>query len=111
MHEVSIAMSILDIALEEARKAEAKKISGIRLQIGAKSGVVVDSLEFAFEMVTKNTPAEDARLDIERIPFRGECVACGHLFECDDFLICDRCGHFGKIVSGRELEIKSIEVE
>ncbi len=111
MHEVSIMMSILDTALEEAKKANAVKITNINLLIGAKSGVVVDSLEFAFEMVTRDTIAEQAKLDIELVPFRGECLSCGEQFESEDFLICNKCGSFGKLISGQELNIQSIEVE
>ncbi|MCP4754842.1 MAG: hydrogenase maturation nickel metallochaperone HypA [Proteobacteria bacterium] len=111
MHEISIMMSILDTALEEARKAKAERITAVSLQIGAKSGVVVDALEFAFETTTRNTIAENSRLDIELLPFRGECVSCGHHFTCDGFLICDLCGNFGRIISGKELKIKTIEIE
>ncbi len=110
MHEVSIMMSILDTALEEANKVNAKKITTIHLLIGAKSGVVVDSLEFAFEIVTKETIAENAKLYIEQVPLRGECLSCGEQFESEDFLVCNQCGNFGKMISGQELNIQSIEV-
>ena len=111
MHEVSIMMSIMDTALKTATEEQAQKITRIALQIGAKSGVVVDSLEFAFEMVAKNTIAEGALLEIESIPLKGECLGCGHQFFSKDFLVCDKCGHFAKAISGQELNIQSIEVE
>lgn len=111
MHEVSIMMSIMDMALQTAKEENAKKIKKISLRIGAKSGVIVDSLEFAFEMVTKGTIAEDATLAIESIPLKGECLGCGHQFTSDEFLVCDKCGNFAKVLSGQELNIQSIEVE
>ncbi len=111
MHEVSLMMSIMDIALKTAKQENAKCINRISLQIGAKSGVVVDSLEFAFDMVTKNTIAENASLEIESIPLRGECLVCGHQFDSNDFLVCDKCGNFAKAISGQELNIKLIEVD
>lgn len=101
----------MEVALKTAKEEKADRIKTISLKIGAKSGVVVDSLEFAFEMVTKDTIAEGATLTIESIPLRGECLACGHHFTSDEFLVCDKCGNFGKILSGQELNIKSIEVE
>ena len=110
MHEVSLMMSIIDVALETAEREKASRINRIALEIGAKSGVVVDSLEFAFEMVTKNTIAENARLDIDVIPLRGECVVCGYQFDTQDFLVCEKCGNFAKAISGQELNIKLIEV-
>ncbi len=111
MHEVSLMMSIIDTALKTAEQENAERINRISLQIGAKSGVVIDSLEFAFEMVSKNTIAEKATLEIESIPLRGECLNCGHQFEAEKFLVCEKCGHFAKAISGQELNIKLIEVE
>lgn len=111
MHEVSLMMSIMDVALETAKKEKANKVNRISLLIGAKSGVVVDSLEFAFEMVTKNTIAEEAVLEVKTTPLKGECVSCGNIFVSDEFLICDKCGNFAKAISGQELNIQSIEVE
>ncbi|MFH2131399.1 MAG: hydrogenase maturation nickel metallochaperone HypA [bacterium] len=111
VHEVSIMMSILDLAIEEARKNSAERIQRISLEVGERSGVVIDALEFAFEMVIKNSIAEGASLVIHSIPYKGECIDCGFQFHCDGFLICSKCGNFGKIISGQELRIESIEVE
>lgn len=111
MHEVSLMMSIIDLAIDEADKNNGARILHITLEVGEKSGVVVEALEFAFETVTRNTIAEGAGLTIHSIPYRGECVACGQVFESNDFLVCDKCGNFGKIISGQELRIQSIEVD
>ena len=111
MHEVSIMMSIMDVALKTASDEGASKIKKISLKIGKKSGVVEDSLEFAFDMVTKNTIAEEASLEIESIPLVGECLSCGNVFESEEFLVCPKCDNFAKALSGQELTIQSIEVE
>lgn len=111
MHEVSLMMSIMDTALKTAEREHAKRITKIVLQIGVKSGVVADSLEFAFEMISKNTIAQQATLEIETIPLSGECLVCGHRFISQQFLICDKCGNFAKVLSGQELNITRIEVE
>lgn len=111
MHEVSIMTGILEICLEEAAKHKALQISKIRLEIGEKAGVVIDSLEFAFDVVTKNTIAENAVLEIDSIPFQGECIECGKQFKATDgFLECPHCHNVGKIISGQELNIINIEV-
>lgn len=111
MHELSIMLSVLETALAEARKAGAQKIKTISLQVGEKSGVVLEALEFAFDVATKDSLAEGAILTIDRVPFRGECLSCGFQFASDDYLICSRCEGFGKIISGQELNIQYIEVE
>lgn len=111
MHEVSVMLSILDIAIEEAQKANASKIKGVRLNIGERSGVEVEALKFAFDTVTRNSIAENAVLSIALIPFKGECLSCGNQFESTDYMVCDKCGGFAKVISGQELQIESLEVE
>jgi len=111
VHEVSIMMSIMDTAMDVAKQNNAQKITKITVEIGEKSGVVKDALAFAFETVTKETIASQSELEIITIPFKGECLECGHVFLSDEFLVCDKCGNFGKILSGKELRIKSIEVD
>ena len=57
MHEMAIAEGVLDIALDYAKKNDAKCIREIGLLIGDMSGVVVDSLTFSFDMIAKGTLA------------------------------------------------------
>ena len=111
MHEVSVMMSIMDTALDVAKTENASRITKISLLIGQRSGVMIDSLRFAYEMVTAESIAQGAELEIEEVPFRGKCMACDHEFDCRDFLVCDRCGGVGELLSGQELQIKSIEIE
>ena len=49
MHELSIAMSILDVAGEEAQRLNAKVIA-IRLKLGPLSGVVKEALLSAYDL-------------------------------------------------------------
>jgi hydrogenase nickel incorporation protein HypA/HybF len=111
VHEVSIMMSILDIALDVAKQNKAKKITKITVEIGERSGVVKDALEFAFETVTKGTIAGQSTINIITIPYKGECIGCGHIIVGDNFQVCGKCGNLGKMISGNELRIKSIEVD
>jgi len=104
-------LSVLESSLDIARKEEANQITKITLKIGEKSGVVVDSLRFAFESVRLNTIAEHAELEIDLIPFQGECLHCGAIFRAENFLICGQCGNIGKLISGQELQIQSIEID
>ena len=60
MHELSLAQALLDLA---QKNAQGKRILALRVRVGALSGVVTDSLSFAFEMISRGTPAEGARLD------------------------------------------------
>jgi hydrogenase nickel incorporation protein HypA/HybF len=113
MHELSIMESALNLALEQTRRAGAKRIHVIRLRIGALTGVVPEALEFAFEALKPGTPAESGRLSIEAVPARFWCAACTREFEADDLLPeCPDChAPSAQVRAGRELEVASLDVE
>ena len=68
MHELSIAMSILDLAEEEALKHDGARVSAIHVKIGEMSGVVAQALTNAYELAREQTPFEQCRLVIEQTP-------------------------------------------
>lgn len=112
MHELSIMYETLEHAEAAARRENATRIHRIRLRIGALSGVVAESLEFAFETLRLGTMAEDARLDIERIPATFHCGACGGDVALDEVeFVCPACaGPLTLKNGGREMEIADLEV-
>ena len=67
MHEMSLTESIVEIALEEARKNGARRVTRVFLDVGALSCVEPEALQFCFAAVSSGTPAEGAQLEIERI--------------------------------------------
>lgn len=112
MHEMSLVQSILDIVLEEANRHQVKKIAAVNLVVGRLTAVVPSQMNFAFELLTEGTPAEGARLNLEYVPTRFGCGQCGHQYEVDDSdFLCPECGGAGVVLSGRELQIASIEGE
>ena len=112
MHELSIMISVVDICLEQAKQENATKITSIQLEVGDKAGVVIDSLEFACDAVTRGTIAEGAALDIVRVPLIGKCLDCGFEFEAvDGKLVCPKCEGWAGMVKGKELNILSIEID
>jgi hydrogenase nickel incorporation protein HypA/HybF len=112
MHELSIMQSALNEALNQARQAGASRVHEIRLRIGALSGVVPESLEFAFEALAAGTPAEGAQLVIENIPARFWCETCRREFEAGEmFAECPDCHQASSALrGGREMELASMEV-
>lgn len=113
MHELSITMNIIEIAEENARKANASAIYEIELDIGKQSGIVREALEFAIESAKKGTMLENAKWVINEIPAMAKCTECGVEFEPDDlFTPCPACGNpFSDIFQGKELRVKSLKVE
>ncbi|MDH4127453.1 MAG: hydrogenase maturation nickel metallochaperone HypA [Spirochaetota bacterium] len=113
MHELSIAMSVVEISVNHAQNANSNKINEIELDIGVLSGVEVDSLKFCFEAACKSTIAEGSELKINFIPAIAECLDCNYVFLVDSFSVeCPQCGSFKvNITQGKELKIKSIFVD
>ena len=113
MHEVSIAQGLLEIAIENCKKGGYKGIERIKVKIGKASGVLSDSLMFAFEAIKVDTIAEKAVLVIEEIPISGFCDGCKTRFTVDEAYVtaCPNCGSLNlKIETGRELNIDEMEV-
>lgn len=112
MHELSIALSIVDIAEQEVKKNGASKVLEIELEIGRLSGVEPYALDFAWEQAIMNTVLEKARRKTSYIEGTARCQDCGIVFEIDNlFDGCPSCGSFLKeLKCGKELRVKSLTV-
>jgi hydrogenase nickel incorporation protein HypA/HybF len=114
MHELSIALSILDVANEEAERRGWVRVDAIHLRLGPLSGVVKEALQSAYEMVTTDSPSNGARLLIEEVPLSGRCLVCAQVRPLVSVqeLCCVECGTpTPEIVSGRELEVVALEIQ
>ncbi|MFA5805122.1 MAG: hydrogenase maturation nickel metallochaperone HypA [Melioribacteraceae bacterium] len=113
MHEMSIALSIIDIANVEALRANAKRINEIEIEIGSISGVEISALEFSLELAVKNTLLENAQRKIISIPAKAECLECNSTFALTTFYDpCPNCESLTiNILQGKELRIKSINID
>ena len=110
MHELSVTQGILDIALKHAG---ARKITQINLVIGQFSSIVDDSVQFYWDLISKDTMAEGAQLHFERIPGEMTCQQCGQVFQpTDETFDCPACSSpLVKITNGEEFQVESIDVE
>ena len=112
MHELAITQSMLDLVLKQAEEAGAGEIGKIHLVIGEMTGVVARSVQFYFDFLSKDTPAEGAVLNFEVIPTTARCRDCAKEFELGEFdWTCPHCqGNNIEITGGKELFVESIEV-
>ncbi len=114
MHELSIAMEIMDVVEKEAVGHGARRVKAIHLRIGNLSGVLIESLSFCFETIRgEKDLTKDAQLIIDRIPVRILCRPCESEFAGDGFLVrCPSCeGLDTELLQGDELSIAEIEVD
>ena len=107
MHELAIAESVVATVLERT----GGRVSVVRLRVGRLSGVVPNALTFCFELAAAGTALEQAVLEIEEQAGRAHCRDCDADFSLRDaFLLCD-CGSADvELLSGRELQVTSVEV-
>jgi hydrogenase nickel incorporation protein HypA/HybF len=113
MHELSIAISMIDQITEESESRGGLDVEAVHLKLGAFSGVDKEALLFAYELACEGSLLEGSRLVIEIIPLVIYCATCHKdrvppsLYQ----LSCPECGSPGqKIVSGREIEVASSEI-
>jgi hydrogenase nickel incorporation protein HypA/HybF len=112
MHELSIALSILDCAAEEAER-HGGRVAAVHLRLGPLSGVVKDALVSAYDLARADTPLAGADLVVEEVPVVVHCPACSAeqppvaTFD----LRCPACGTPAPtVVRGRELEVTALEL-
>jgi hydrogenase nickel incorporation protein HypA/HybF len=114
MHELSIAMSMIEMAEEEAERRGGVRVHAVHLRLGGLSGVVKEALCFSYAVACEGTRLEGSQLVIEDVPIVVYCAACEaestlaspRLFAC---AICQ--APTSQIVQGKELEVTALEIE
>ena len=112
MHELSIAMSIVELAQEEAERRGAR-IDAVHLKLGALSGVVKEALLSSYEMACEDTPLQGSRLVFEEVPVVVFCPNCQQqrTLSSVQWFCCSECGTpVSEIVQGKELEVTALEI-
>jgi hydrogenase nickel incorporation protein HypA/HybF len=113
MHELAIAQRLIDTAVA-LLPIGASQVAGLHVQLGALAGLSKDELAFGFEVMSKQTPCAEAKLEIEELPAVVHCPQCGSDYSVADsnYLFCPSCGTPAVLVlQGKELLITSIEVK
>lgn len=113
MHELSIALSILDIVEEEAAR-QGGRVAAVHLKLGPLSGVFRDALVSAYELAREGTPFAEAELVVQEVPITAYCPACSSERTLPTLaeLRCPDCGaSTPEILGGRDLEIVALEIE
>lgn len=113
MHELSIAMSLVDLAQEEAGR-QGGRVCALHLRVGALAGVVPEALLASYEMACFETPLAGSRLIIEEVPVVVFCPHCQvqRPLGSVQLFCCPECGTpTPQVDQGRELELVAMEIE
>jgi hydrogenase nickel incorporation protein HypA/HybF len=112
MHELSIAHEIIRIITSEQVRRGFGSVSRIKLRAGALSGINPKSLQFAFEVIRKDTCAAHAEMEMDVEPMEIVCRRCGHRMNGEHGpRNCPECGSTDVMLNaGTHFEIVSLEV-
>ena len=113
MHEMSMVRVAVRAVLEECTGKDVGRVTAVNFSIGEMRDVVEAYVPDLFRYLARGTVAEDAQVNIARIPMRVRCRDCGEIFALGDERACPRCGARRRyaLFSGSEFRIDSIEVE
>lgn len=113
MHELGIAVSIVEIAQEESERL-GSRVRAVHLKLGPLAGVVKDALLFSYEVACQDTPLAGSRLVIEEMPLVVYCARCEmqRVLDSAQQLSCTECGEpTPDVRGGRELQLVALEVD
>ena len=112
MHELSIALSMIEQIEEEIEAHGGGTIETIFVRVGVLSGVDVQALRSAYELASEGTELANSRLEVESVPLLVYCPQCRSTHTPDpQQILCPRClTPEQQIVHGRELEIRALEI-
>jgi hydrogenase nickel incorporation protein HypA/HybF len=114
MHELSIAMSIVELALEEIERRGQVCVNAIYVKVGALAGVVSLALSSAYEIACEGTSLQGSALIIETVPVTVLCPQCQKELQIASLQLfcCPLCQTpTADIRQGRELEVVAMEIE
>ncbi|MCZ7669394.1 MAG: hydrogenase maturation nickel metallochaperone HypA [Chloroflexi bacterium] len=113
MHELSITENILNLAVAYAEEANAVRVTDLRLVIGQLSSIVDDSIQFYWDIISKDTLCAGATLHFDRVSARLQCKDCGAEYTLTrELMACPVCDSIRlTVLSGEEFRLESIQVE
>ncbi|MEZ6002805.1 MAG: hydrogenase maturation nickel metallochaperone HypA [Planctomycetota bacterium] len=113
MHEMSLCESILQVIESQAQASAFQRVLLVRLEVGVLAGVEWPAMEFGWEVVTRGTLADGARLERIEVPGSAWCFACAESVPISRIgESCPKCGGFQlQVGTGEELRIKDLQVE
>lgn len=121
MHEVSVVSNMVDAILKELRNHDVERVEEVNVVIGDLTSLGADQLEFAYEIVTRDTVLEGSRFVIEREEVRVACGGCGFEGPADvlesDFMehsvpviACPECGGPVEITAGQACRVRDLRI-
>ena len=113
MHELAVTKGLLKICLEEGEKHKIKKIRKINIKVGELTDLLPACIEYYFNIVSKDTIAENTKINVEKIPVEIKCNEWGYsgVLGKNNY-VCPKCkGIVYEITKGKEFYLDTMEVD
>ena len=113
MHELSIAMAIVDAAVEESERRGGARVTQVHIKLGQLAGVVKSALLASYEMAAEQSSVAGSKLVIDEVPILVFCPVCQDSRSVVSMteIRCSDCGTpTPQIIAGRELEVVAMEI-
>lgn len=113
MHELSLMEGVLGIIQEAQAQHGFRKAIRIVLEVGELAGVETEALDFCWDIVSKDSPAEGAVLEIVNVPGAAWCGECaGEVPVHSRIDLCPGCGGIPvRILRGLDFQVKTLDIE
>jgi hydrogenase nickel incorporation protein HypA/HybF len=112
MHELSLLENVREILEKNALSQRFSRVTQVTLEIGRFSNVEPEALRFCFDVVMKDSLAENAELIIAEVNGLGVCRQCRQQLAMKTLYdACVYCGSpFVEVIQGSEIKIKDLIV-
>ncbi|MCB5280261.1 MAG: hydrogenase maturation nickel metallochaperone HypA [Candidatus Methanomethylophilaceae archaeon] len=123
MHEVSVVSDLVSAIINELKKYNVVSVEAVTITVGKLTNLGSEQMEFAYEIMTRDTILEGSKLNIEEEDIKLKCDACGYEGPAKnlDFgdstehfipvLACPKCGGHVKIIAGQTCCVKNMNIE
>jgi hydrogenase nickel incorporation protein HypA/HybF len=112
MHELSIAISMVEEVTAEVESRGGLAIEAVHLSLGSLSGVDKEALRFCYQAACEGTILDGSRLVIQIVPVTIRCPDCEHESNPESILrlTCPHCGGAAQVIRGHDIEVSALEV-
>ncbi len=121
MHEYGLVQDVVGLVLRRTSDAGDARVASVRIEVGEFLVASRESLETAFEVLTRGTRLEGSRLEISEVPGRAVCEACGFegggsdlgeaLSEPPALLLCPVCASPLRVTSGAGMALVDVQLQ
>jgi len=113
MHEGALTEDLFKHVIIHAKEAHARRVTRVKVAIGALSDATPESIRFYWETMAPGTIAEGAVLEFASTPGTAMCPSCGEEFEIEElYAVCPKCQTFPiRVTGGNRVHLSSLEVE